>query len=260
MIKLTVEIQETSTKIKTEDGLELALYRDLKKRPSMTSEQLLIYVADREPKALDYNDQWDKQTIKEADQVIAITIPWDVEGIELAQVMLQAWQDNQLAVKNLFDTPKIAANHFPTLTNSQTELFAIFATFGMVNEKQKKKPMKAQHRWNKQVSEIPFYIDYSDSKGEVFWQKRNEMLLKAGAKLKTELPLNKDGSIGFSARLTEKLRADYSDKIVNGVTTEDIILKSVNEVGLFLYFAGTNGWLVLKDQTGKTIDEYTVVK
>lgn len=260
MIKLTVEITKTSTKVKTEEGAELVFYQEGKKLPAITSDQLLIYVTGREPKAIDYNHEWDKSAIKEPDQVIALTVPWDIEGMELAQVMLQAWQDNQLAVKNLFDTPKIAANHFPTLTNIQTELFEIFATFGIVNEKQKKKPMKAQHRWNKKVSEIPFYIDYSDSKGEVLWQKRNEMLLKAGAKLKMEMPLNKDGSIGFSARLTEKLRADYSDKIANGVTTEDIILKSVNEVGLFLYFAGTNGWLVLKDQNGKTIDEYTIVK
>lgn len=58
----------------------------------------------------------------------------------------------------------------------------------------------------------------------------------------------------------EKLRDEQRDKFMNLVTTEDIILKSVNEVSLFLYFAGTNSWLVLKDQNGKTIDEYTVVK
>jgi hypothetical protein len=43
------------------------------------------------------------------------------------------------------------------------------------------------------------------------------------------------------------------------VTTEDVVLKSVNEVGHFLYYAGTNSWLVLKDKDGKTIDEWTVV-
>ena len=95
--------------------------------------------------------------------------------------------------------------------------------------------------------------------GEVIWQKRNEMLLKAGAKLTKEIPLNKDGSIGFSARLAEKLRADHADQISNFVTTEDLVFKSVNEIGMFLYYAGTNGWLVLKDENGKTIDEYSVV-
>ncbi|MEG0750291.1 MAG: hypothetical protein RR408_09610, partial [Carnobacterium sp.] len=130
MIKLTVEITKTSTKVKTEEGAELVFYQEGKKLPAITSDQLLIYVTGREPKAIDYNHEWDKSAIKVADQVIALTVPWDIEGMELAQVMLQAWQDNQLAVKNLFDTTKIAANHFPTLTNIQTELFEIFATFG----------------------------------------------------------------------------------------------------------------------------------
>lgn len=44
------------------------------------------------------------------------------------------------------------------------------------------------------------------------------------------------------------------------VTTEDIVLKSVNEVGLFLYFAGTNSWLELVDENGKTLNEWTVVE
>ncbi|OJG34366.1 hypothetical protein [Enterococcus cecorum] len=56
------------------------------------------------------------------------------------------------------------------------------------------------------------------------------------------------------------MRQEQADKIKDNVTTEDIILKSVNEVGHFLYFAGTNSWLVLKDENGKTIDEYSVVK
>ncbi|MFD1900942.1 hypothetical protein GQR36_14845 [Enterococcus termitis] len=46
----------------------------------------------------------------------------------------------------------------------------------------------------------------------------------------------------------------------NYVTTDDIILKSVNEVGLFLYFGGTNSWLELTDKDGKTINEWTVVE
>lgn len=73
-------------------------------------------------------------------------------------------------------------------------------------------------------------------------------------------PLKKDGSIGFDVRFAEKLRGDLAAKISGDRTTEDIVLKSVNELGLFLYYGGTNGWLVLKDQAGKTIDEYTVVK
>jgi hypothetical protein len=44
------------------------------------------------------------------------------------------------------------------------------------------------------------------------------------------------------------------------ITTEEITLKSVNEVGLFLYFGGTNSWLQLQDPDGKTIHDWTVVQ
>ncbi|WP_301452404.1 hypothetical protein [Bifidobacterium mongoliense] len=37
------------------------------------------------------------------------------------------------------------------------------------------------------------------------------------------------------------------------------MLRSVNEVGLFLYYGRTNGWLVLRDGDGRTIHDWTVV-
>ena len=122
-----------------------------------------------------------------------------------------------------------------------------------------KKPAKAQHRWNKAVSTIEFSADTRESRGTIVWQKRNEMLLKKGAVLMPTIPLNKDGSVGFSAKLGEKLRADYAESIDHFTTTQDLIFKSVNEVGIFLYFGGTNGWLEFTDADGKTIDSYTVV-
>ena len=120
------------------------------------------------------------------------------------------------------------------------------------------KPAKPKHYWSKEVSVIDFFVDYNDSKAICRWQSRNEMLIKKGAVLKPQASLNKDGSLGFAAKFALQLREINKDKINNFVTTEDIILKSVNEVGNFLYFAGTNSWLVLKDKDGKTIDAYTV--
>lgn len=260
MIKLAVEIDQDNTKVQFDEQGKIMIYRDLKEAPTLKNDVVLVYFKGREALAVDYGQKIDKKTLKAADNLVTISVPWDIEAKDLAQQMLDVWQDNALKTTGLFEMQKIAANHFPVAAKYQKELFEILATFGYENEKVKKKPAKAQHRWNKKVSEIPFYIDYNDSKGEVVWQKRNEMVLKAGAKLKQEIPLNKDGSVGFSARLTEKLRADHADKISNFTTTEDIVLKSVNEVGIFLYYAGTNGWLVLKDKDGKTIDEYTVVK
>lgn len=120
---------------------------------------------------------------------------------------------------------------------------------------------KAQHRFSKAVSEIPFYVDHDGASAEVYWLKRNVMVIKKGAKLKADMPLNQDGSVGFSQRFALTLREEQSDAIgPDLVTTEDIYLKSVNEVGHLLYFAGTNSWLVLKDEAGKTLDSYTIVK
>jgi hypothetical protein len=116
---------------------------------------------------------------------------------------------------------------------------------------------KTPHYWSKAISEIDFYVDYNGSKAVCRWQKRNEMLIKKGAILKKDTPLLKDGTLGFTAKFTAQLREMNEDKIDNFVTTDDIILKSVNEVGNFLYFAGTNSWLILKDKDGKTIDSYT---
>ena len=121
------------------------------------------------------------------------------------------------------------------------------------------KPGKVTHRWSKKVSEIDFFVDHNGSKATVRWQKRNEMLIKKGAVLMKEAPLLKDGTLGFAAKYTMQLRSMYADKIKDFVTTDDVILKSVNEVGHFLYFAGINSWLVLKDKDGKTINDYTAV-
>ena len=126
-----------------------------------------------------------------------------------------------------------------------------------ISKRESSKPDKARHYWSKEISVIDFFVDHNESKAVCRWQKRNEMLVKKGAVLKQEAPLNKDGSLGFAAKYTLQLRDMNKDKISDFVTTDDIILKSVNEVGNFLYFAGTNSWLVLKDAKGRTIDSYT---
>lgn len=262
MTKLAVEIDQGTINIQFDEQGAMVIYRDLEKLSnlSLSSDELLVYFKERTAQVIDYGQIINPEALKKADSLVTINVPWEIEAQGLAQQMLDCWQKNSLATTSLFEEQKIAANHFPVVENYQRQLFEILAAFGYENEKVKKKSAKAQHRWNKKVSEIPFYIDYNGSKGEVVWRKRNEMVLKSGAILTQEMPLNKDGSVGFSARLTEKLRADHADQISDFTTTEDISLKSVNEIGIFLYYAGTNGWLVLKDKNGKTIDEYTAVK
>ena len=84
-------------------------------------------------------------------------------------------------------------------------------------------------------------------------------MIKAGATLLPEAPLNKNGSVSYSAKYGEKLRDDYKDRIADNKTTKDIIVKSVNEASLLLYFGGTNSWLEIVDENGKSIDEWTKV-
>lgn len=258
-MKMMVEIMDKRTTIHFEDQGVIMIHRDLKKPIELSEQVVLLYCKAHEVHTVDYGQEITKNGLKASDSLITVRVPWEFEGQALAQQMIEAWQKNGLKVSGLFTIKKIAKNHAAAVANYQQELFEIFATFGFENEKRKKQPAKAQHRWNKTVSEIPFFIDHSDSKGEVIWRKRDEMVLKAGAQLKQETPLNKDGSVGFSARFAEKLRADHANQLSGFVTTEDIVFKSVNEVGIFLYYAGTNGWLVLKDKEGKTIHEYTVV-
>lgn len=119
---------------------------------------------------------------------------------------------------------------------------------------------KARHRWSREVSSIEFRVDAFGSSATVMWRKRNEMVIKQGAKMRRDVVLNKDGSVGFSARFAQQIRAEHSAEYEDFTTTADIVLRSVNEVGLFLYFGGTNGWLVLHDDQGRTIHDWTVLE
>ncbi|MCL2568943.1 MAG: hypothetical protein FWE12_05875 [Oscillospiraceae bacterium] len=120
--------------------------------------------------------------------------------------------------------------------------------------------MKAQHRWRPDLKDIEFTFTDRGSFGKVFWQKRKELLLKAGAKLTPDPQLNQDGSLNFSAKVAKTLRADHADNIVDGATTEDILFPSPNELGLFLRFGGENTWLSLKDKDGKTLHDWSVIE
>ena len=119
--------------------------------------------------------------------------------------------------------------------------------------------MKDEHRWRKDLSDIEFTFSDRGSDAKVFWKGRKEMLLKAGAKLTPDPQLNKDGSLNYSAKFAKSLRADHAEKIKDGVTTEDLIFPSPNEIGIFLRFGGDNTWLSLKDKDGKTLHDYSVV-
>jgi hypothetical protein len=120
--------------------------------------------------------------------------------------------------------------------------------------------MKDVHKWKAELSDIEFTFNDRGSNGKVFWKHRKELLLKAGAVLTPDAQLNKDGTLNFSAKVAKALRADHADKIKDGITTEDIIFPSPNELGIFLRYGGENTWISLKDNSGKSLHDWSKVE
>ena len=118
--------------------------------------------------------------------------------------------------------------------------------------------MNAVHKWRKEVSEVEFTFSDRGSEGKAFWKSRKELVLKSGARLTPDPQLNKDGSLNFSAKVANALRADHAGKIENGTTTEDIVFPSPNELGIFLRYGGENTWTGLVDKDGKSLHDWTV--
>ncbi|MGX7030673.1 hypothetical protein ACWN8B_04850 [Vagococcus zengguangii] len=230
--------------------------------PSPQTHAVYLKLAGQQLVAIALADEVSQWTLANEAAIIEVSLGWEVEPSALQSYLIKQAQAAKLkAFKDVEVTPQLPANQVATTAQVVETLLEILQRIGYpLLVVKKAKPAKAQHRFTKDIAEIPFYVNSFDAQATVYWQKRNEMLIKAGAKLRQEMPLNKDGSIGLSAKMGQQLRSEHQDKIRDGQTIEDIVLKSVNEVGLFLYYGGTNGWLVLKDTTGKTIDEWTVVK
>ncbi|HCD08387.1 MAG TPA: hypothetical protein DEQ50_09055 [Lactobacillus sp.] len=139
------------------------------------------------------------------------------------------------------------------------QILPLLQAFGLKSVS-KRRSIKPRHKFLKSLSDVPFKIDYKGSKATVYWLKRNEFVVKAGATLVAEPPLTKAGIIGFAGKFGLQLRQEYEKQIKDNILIEDISLRSVNEIGTFLYFVGTNSWLQLKSPEGKTLDELTIVK
>ena len=182
-------------------------------------------------------------------RVVQVTVPSTLTPVAICQFF-----QNQLASKG--SREGLPGNYDQTLLQ-------VLAAFGLHLTATKPAVVKAskgkaQHRWRAAIAEVDFFVDSRGSQAQLRWHKRNEMIIQAGAQLAQEVPLNQDGSIGFAAKMGTHLRSEQQDKIEGGVTVADIILKSANEVGLFLYYGGANAWLEIKDQDGKTLNEWSI--
>lgn len=213
------------------------------------------------------------------DKVIIISVPSKIDIENLEYAFLKEAFENNIKLENGFEG-KFIENELSNKSNFWEEqeydineykdkVLVILQRFGynILKEENKAKltdtkapNLKARHKWSKEVSNIKFTAKLRGGEGCAIWKSKDELVLLAGAKLVKDPQLNKDGSVNFSAQLTEKFRLDYADKIVDNITTEDIIFKSPNQLGIFLFYGGQNTWQELKDSSGKSLDEWSVIK
>ncbi len=192
-------------------------------------------------------------------QLIEVTSFNDIELIYLERFLQNLAIENGIGLADISEQI-IPDNIQKNMIDLTTSILLVLEKFGYIFKPIKPKPTKARHKWTTEVSKIEFFINTRNSKATVMWVKRNQMLIKKGAIMMKEAPLNKDGSVGFSAKMGDKIRSEHQSQFNKFLTTEDISLKSVNEVGLFLYFGGTNSWLEMIDSNGKTLNEWTVAE
>jgi hypothetical protein len=261
-MKLNVELEEHVTRIiSKESGIRIGIYGEAEK-PIVKHPGIGILIFKEKIKniflvetGLDIKGhQWDK--------LILVAIPASLEARYVLRGFINQALENRVKLPVHLKEENIPSNMQKLVMEFvKQQIFIInhFGTDHLLVKAPKKVSAKVQHRWNKKVSGIPFYVETPDSKAEIQWVKRNEMVIKVGATMKKDVPLNKDGSLGFAAKMGQKVRDDHHQSFKDFKTTADITLKSVNEVSLFLYFAGTNSWLVFKDADGKTIDAWTRV-
>ncbi|MEY8537744.1 hypothetical protein AALM99_04725 [Lactococcus muris] len=200
----------------------------------------------------------------EFDKVIVLNpSAYDIDSNYLEAFLIEKAQEAGMKLAAQPESLKIPKNIYQACSKAAAEFLPSLEAFGFKFAKKKAFSAKAQHRWKKAISDIEFHIKHEGTSGTVIWQKSTEMRLLAGAKILPDdaAPKRADGTFGLAAKFTFALREENKDKFdpKTWTTTEDIILRSVNEVGHFLYFAGTNSWLEMFDDEGRSIHELTVV-
>ncbi len=200
----------------------------------------------------------------EFDKIIVLNPKvYELDTAYLETFLIEKAQEASMKLVVLPETIKLPSNIYSICNKAADEFLPSLEAFGFKFAKKKAFSAKAQHRWKKSISEIPFQIKHEGTSGTVIWQKSTEMRLLAGAKMlpNDAAPKRADGTLGFTAKFALNLREENKEKFdpETWTTTEDIILRSVNELSHFLYFAGKNSWLEIFDDKGRSIHELTVV-
>jgi hypothetical protein len=256
----TVTLMEHSIKIELPSGATLCLLDQKHTRFDLEDNELFLLVKMGQIRVIAADLTLLPKL--EFDRVVRWnTTAYDLPLAALTQHLVNLAEEAGLSLRAKPEPVKIPKNLVSSCNKATDELLEVLNTFGIKLEKKKISSSKAQHRWNKSLANIEFFVKRTDSQATVVWQKSNQLVIKAGAKLAPTGGLKADGTPGLAYRFTQTLReeqqASWDPNLF--ITTEDIILRSVNEVGHFLYFAGTNSWLELIDNKGRTLHEWAAV-
>lgn len=203
------------------------------------------------------------------DKLITITVPsqLNLEYLEYIFVKEAIQNEIKLDSKHQIIEPNISKEQKNAINEFRDKILFILKNFGydifsLTNNYKsvdKSHSGKTRHKWSKEISNIKFTAKLKSGSCEVIWKSKNELVLLSGAKLVENPQMNKDGTINYSAQFAQKLRLDNLDKIIDNVTTVDIVFMSPNQLGMFVFFGGQNTWAELKDSNGKTLDEWSKV-
>jgi len=269
-IKLDVHMINSETNIKFDDNQSAIKISDINNFEFNANQSAIYFLLNDNDvryigKTIDNSMQKDKTINK----VITILIPLEINLEYLEYVFIEEAIKNEITLTSNQTTaePKISKKQKDEINEYKDKILFILKNFGykLVETENgdklegKPHPTKARHKWSKEISQIKFTAKSIDGEGQAIWQKKDELVLLSGAKLVINPQMNKDGSINFSAQFAQKLRSDYSDKIVDNFTTEDIVFPSPNTLGMFLFFGGQNTWAQLKDSSGKSLDDWSRV-
>lgn len=245
-IRLDVSITDFETNIKFDDNQSIIRILDLNNFDFNNSESTLyLLLNNNDVKYIGKTIDKKLRKNKSFDKVIEIKVHRKI-NLEHLENVFQKNDIDEYKDKILFILKKFGY-----------DLFNIEKENKSMNKSQSG---KIRHKWTKDISQIKFIAKSKGGEGEVIWKSKDELVLLSGAKLVKNPQTNKDGSINYSAQFAEKLRLDYADKVENNITKMDIIFPSPNQLGMFLFFGGQNTWVELKDNNGKTLDDWSRVE
>ncbi|AYG01662.1 hypothetical protein [Lactococcus allomyrinae] len=261
-ITFTVTLDGQKIRIDLPSGGHLRLFDGNHARFKLDKNEIFFLLKKRQIKLI----ASDKALIPklEFDQIVILNpAGYDLETAQLTQYLVETAEESGLTLVAKPEALKLPKNIYNACAKAADEFLSALSAFDIKLEKKKFVSPKAQHRWKKAIADIVFHVDYQGAKADIIWEKSTEMRIKKGAKMlpDSECPKRADGSLGLAWTFTKTLRDEHKTRFdnKNWVTTEDIILRSVNEVSYFLYFAGTNSWLLFIDDKGRSIHELTVV-